>query len=89
MSTIEERLDKVRELIQDDDFLESKGLSNEVNIRIFCYEPEDEMAVRRIGFYRRNGFHLWDNVPYLQPSYGEGREPCWHLKRSAKLLWHP
>ena len=37
--------------------------------------PEDEMAVRRIGFYRRNGFHLWDNVPYLQPSYGEGREP--------------
>lgn len=47
MSTIEERLDKVRELIQDDDFLDSKGLSNEVNIRIFCYEPEDEMAVRQ------------------------------------------
>ena len=46
MGTIEERLDKVRELIQDDDFLESKGLSNEVNIRIFCYDPEDEMAVR-------------------------------------------
>ena len=44
MSTIEERLDKVRELIQDDDFLNSKGLSNEVNIRIFCYEPEDEMV---------------------------------------------
>ena len=35
MSTIEERLDKVRELIQDPDFLEGKGLSNEVNIRIF------------------------------------------------------
>ena len=46
MSSIEERLDKVRELIQDDDFLDSKGLSNEVNIRIFCYDPEDEMAVR-------------------------------------------
>ena len=46
MSRIEERLDKVRELIQDDDFLGSRGLSNEVNIRIFCYEPEDEMAVR-------------------------------------------
>ena len=46
MSAIEERLDKVRTLIQDDDFLESKGLSNEVNIRIFCYDPEDEMAVR-------------------------------------------
>ena len=46
MSSIEERLDKVRELIQDDDFLDGKGLSNEVNIRIFCYDPEDEMAVR-------------------------------------------
>ena len=46
MSSIEERLDKVRELIQDNDFLDSKGLSNEVNIRIFCYDPEDEMAVR-------------------------------------------
>ena len=28
------------------DFLEGKGLSNEVNIRIFCYDPKDEMAVR-------------------------------------------
>ena len=47
MGSIEERLDKVRELIQDEDFLVGKGLSNEVNIRVFCYEPEDEMAVRR------------------------------------------
>lgn len=46
MSNIEERLDKVRELIQEPEFLEGKGLSNEVNIRIFCYNPEDEMAVR-------------------------------------------
>ena len=46
MSHIEERLDKVKALIQEVDFLEGKGLSNEVNIRIFCYEPEDEMAVR-------------------------------------------
>lgn len=46
MSNINERLDKVRTLIQEKDFLESKGLSNEVNIRIFCYEAKDEMAVR-------------------------------------------
>ena len=45
MSHIEERLDHVRALIQEPEFLEGKGLSNEVNIRIFCYEPEDEMAV--------------------------------------------
>ena len=46
MRTIEERLDKIRKLMEDDDFLEIKGISNEVNIRIFCYDPEDEMAVR-------------------------------------------
>lgn len=46
MSDIKERLDKVRSLIQEPEFLEGKGLSNEVNIRIFCYEPENEMIVR-------------------------------------------
>ena len=46
MSDIKERLDKVRALIQESEFLEGKGLSNEVNIRIFCYEPENEMVVR-------------------------------------------
>lgn len=46
MSSINERLDKLRTLIQEQDFLESKGLSNEVNIRIFCYDAKDEMTVR-------------------------------------------
>ena len=46
MSTLMERLDKLKALIQDPDFLDGKGLSNEVNIRIFCYDPKEEMAVR-------------------------------------------
>jgi len=46
MSNINERLDKVKTLIQEPDFLEGKGLSNEVNIRFFCYDAKDEMAVR-------------------------------------------
>lgn len=46
MSNISERLDGLKSLIQDSDFLEGKGLSNEVNIRIFCYDPKEEMAVR-------------------------------------------
>ena len=46
MSDISKRLDKLRARIQDEDFLKGNGLSNEVNIHIFCYEPEDEMAVR-------------------------------------------
>lgn len=46
MSDILERLDKLKVKIQDEDFLKGNGLSNEVNIHIFCYEPTDEMAVR-------------------------------------------
>lgn len=46
MSGIKERLDNLRILIQDPDFLEGKGLSNEVNIRIFCYDAEEEMTVQ-------------------------------------------
>ena len=38
MSHIEERLDHVRTLIQEPEFLEGKGLGNEVNLRIFCFE---------------------------------------------------
>ena len=49
MSDIGPRLDQVRELLQNKDFLAGKGLSNEVNIRIFCYHPEDEMEVRHFS----------------------------------------
>ena len=38
MSDIKERLDKVRALIQEPEFLEGKGLNNEVNRRIFGYK---------------------------------------------------
>ena len=46
MRNIKEKLDDLRAFIQQAEFLKGKGLSNEVNIRIFCYAPEDEMAVR-------------------------------------------
>ncbi len=39
-------MDRLREKIQDPDFLTGKGLSNEVNIRMFTYAPKDEMQVR-------------------------------------------
>ena len=45
MSGLKERLDSLRNFIQQPEFLEGKGLSNEVNIRIFCYDPADEMTV--------------------------------------------
>lgn len=46
MSNITERLDNLKKVIQEDDFLQGRGLSNEVNIRMFCYSPKKEMAVR-------------------------------------------
>ena len=46
MSNILERLDKLKAQMQDPDFQKGNGLSNEVNIHIFCYDPKDEMAVR-------------------------------------------
>lgn len=46
MRNIKERLDDLRTKIQEPDFLDGKGLSNEVNIRIFCYEAKDEMTVQ-------------------------------------------
>lgn len=46
MSELKERLDNLRALMQEPEFLEGKGLSNEVNIRIFCYDPFNEMMVR-------------------------------------------
>lgn len=47
MSGLSERLDRLKDLIQTEDFLQGKGLSNEVNIRIFCYAPSEEMVVDR------------------------------------------
>lgn len=47
MDNLNARLDKLRAIIQTTDFLEGNGLSNEVNIRFFCYDPKDEMKIRR------------------------------------------
>lgn len=46
MSDINGRLDGLKSLIQTPEFLEGKGLSNEVNIRIFCYDAEQELTVK-------------------------------------------
>ncbi len=46
MSNLNERLDRLKVKIQDKDFLEGNGLSNEVNINMFCYDAAEEMTVR-------------------------------------------
>ena len=39
-------LDRIRERISDPNFLANKGLSNEVGIHVFCYDPADELVVQ-------------------------------------------
>lgn len=37
--------------------------------------PSTILSERRIGFYQRLGFRLWDDIPYLQPSYHNEGNP--------------
>lgn len=46
MSDIKEQLDLIKEKFLNDDFLENKGLSNEVGFHFFCYPPKEEMLIR-------------------------------------------
>jgi len=64
VSNINEKLDRLRNLIQDQDFLTGKGLSNEVNIRMFCYEPKDEMAVRHFTKQLEND-NSWNVILFV------------------------
>ena len=46
MSEIMDRLNKINTRLSEDAFLSNKGLSNEVGIHVFCYDPVDEITVR-------------------------------------------
>ena len=46
MENIMTSLSKVSERLSEEDFLTNKGLSNEVGIHVFCYDPKDELTVR-------------------------------------------
>lgn len=43
---LNERMDKIEYEIKRPEFIASKGLGNEVNYRVFDYDPEDEIYVR-------------------------------------------
>lgn len=58
MSNIRQRLDALREEIQQEDFLNGRGLANEVNLNIFPYAPEDELTVRAWVSARAAEAHL-------------------------------
>ena len=43
---IKQQLDKIKERLSNPDFLANKGLSNEVGIHVFCYDPKYEIIVQ-------------------------------------------
>lgn len=46
MGNIKQELDRIRDRISAPSFLANKGLSNEVGIHVFCYDPADEIIAR-------------------------------------------
>ena len=44
---IKQRLDDLKVYLQNKDFLEGKGLSNEINFNIFTYEAKDEIITQQ------------------------------------------
>ncbi len=45
MSRLLDELNQITSRLSDESFLENKGLSNEVGIHVFCYNPEEEEVV--------------------------------------------
>ena len=45
-TNVMDNLKKVSARLSEEAFLSNKGLSNEVGIHVFCYDPKDEMTVR-------------------------------------------
>ena len=41
-----EELDRIKARLSEPDFLANKGLSNEVGIHVFCYDPKNELIVQ-------------------------------------------
>jgi hypothetical protein len=46
MVDVKQELDRINGRISDANFLANKGLSNEVGIHVFCYDPHEELIVR-------------------------------------------
>ena len=46
MEDVMNDLSRVSARLSDEAFLTNKGLSNEVGIHVFCYDPKDELTVR-------------------------------------------
>lgn len=60
MSEVLNNLNKVSARLSEESFLTNKGLSNEVGIHVFCYDPKDELIIRAF----LENLKAQQNVPY-------------------------
>ena len=60
MSEVINNLNKISARLSEESFLANKGLSNEVGIHVFCYDPSDEMIVRKFFDNLKNS----EQAPY-------------------------
>ena len=58
--SIGSRLSKINDRLSDNAFLSNKGLSNEVGIHVFCYDPAEELTVRACFDHLK----MKNDVPY-------------------------
>ena len=61
MDNIMTNLNKVSARLSEEAFLSNKGLSNEVGIHVFCYDPADELTVRAY-FENLKKRAIWQNL---------------------------
>ena len=66
MSDILTNLDKVSSRLSEESFLTNKGLSNEVGIHVFCYDPKDELIVREHFDNLKKNYAEWKIDENLQ-----------------------
>ena len=64
MENILERLSALEKNFTNEQFLTNRGLSNEVGIYIFAYEPKDEMAVQEFVRMQKNRNSAYNIVEF-------------------------
>lgn len=64
MDIIDERLNRIENIIRKDSFRQNKGLGNEVGYYIFDYDPRYELKVRKHIEYLKNSINNNPNLSF-------------------------
>ena len=64
MDSIDERLNRIENIIKKDSFRMNNGLSNEIGYYIFDYDPQYELKVRRHVEYLKNRINNNPNISF-------------------------